>query len=603
VNSSLILLPLALLGIAPAFSQTSLQVTAVYGGGAQTVPSGGAISVTSSNAGQPALVGFTAVYTGSSVATVQTPKLVGSSEMGIISGPSSAVILYPNESISFTVEYLPVTGLTAAGQVSIIYTENNQPANYQFVVRGSSPNLGLSYYFAPNGAPAGLQFGGSISFKTTSIGASTTAVVNVMNYGGVTGALQAVTVSGPAFQLSETPATPAQIGPGEQVSFRVTFAPQNTGGSQGMLTVNLNGVNVPISLVGVSASQISYSYSDGSALAPGDRIVLPATTVGQTSSLAITARNSGATAARISSVWLSAEGADFTLKSLPTTPAQLAPGASLSFTVSYSPSTLGAATATLQVGDDSFTLAGSGGQPQVLPAYQFQGPSGTQAPAQQPAVGLTLTSSYPLPLRGVLTLTFVSSVFADDPAVQFASGGRTVTFTIPANSTQALFANGAATMALQTGTTAGNIAITPAFALENGFNMTPSSPRTLAMTIASAAPQFTSGSIASQTLTSFTLALNGYVTARSVQKLDIVISPKQGASFSATHLTLDVSSSAAAWFQSASSVSYGGAFQVAIPFVLQNGKTSDDLVRQIQSLSVTATNQVGTSSAISVTIP
>jgi hypothetical protein len=85
--------------------------------------------------------------------------------------------------------------------------------------------------------------------------------------------------------------------------------------------------------------------------------------------------------------------------------------------------------------------------------------------------------------------------------------------------------------------------------------------------------------------------------------LAIQITPKQGESFSATNLTIDVTSAAAAWFQSTPSQAYGGAFLIAIPFVLSNGSSTDDLVHQLQSLTITATNDVGTSSSISVPIP
>ena len=73
--------------------------------------------------------------------------------------------------------------------------------------------------------------------------------------------------------------------------------------------------------------------------------------------------------------------------------------------------------------------------------------------------------------------------------------------------------------------------------------------------------------------------------------------------FSTTSLTIDLTSSAAAWFQSAASSSFGGAFQIAIPFVLQNGSTTADLVHTLQSLSITAVNAIGSSTALTVTIP
>src|SRR5262249_15284812 len=101
---------------------------------------------------------------------------------------------------------------------------------------------------------------------------------------------------------------------------------------------------------------------------------------------------------------------------------------------------------------------------------------------------------------------------------------------------------------------------------------------------------------------SFTLVVNGYSTTRAIRQLDIDVSPKSGQSFSATHLTIDASSASSAWFQSATSQAFGGSFLVSIPFNLSNGNTADDLVHQLQSLSITATNDVGQSSAVSVTI-
>ena len=250
-------------------------------------------------------------------------------------------------------------------------------------------------------------------------------------------------------------------------------------------------------------------------------------------------------------------------------------------------------------------------QPAAAPAQQpaapaQQQPTAQQAPAQpaqQPSIGLHLTAPYPYAVQGVLELSFVSTVFTNDPAVQFASGGRTVNFTIPANTTQALFNGNSPTIALQTGTTAGDIVIEPSFTMQNGFDLTPSSPQTLTLSIGRSAPRLLSGTITSQTLTGFTLELSGYSTTRSVRQLDVQITPRSGDSFSTTRLTIDVTSASSTWFQGTTSQAFGGAFLIGIPFSLQNGSSTDDLVRRIQSLNITAANEVGTSEAMTVAIP
>jgi len=176
-----------------------------------------------------------------------------------------------------------------------------------------------------------------------------------------------------------------------------------------------------------------------------------------------------------------------------------------------------------------------------------------------------------------------------------------VSFTIPANSTQALF-NGSPSMPLQTGTTAGSIVITPSFTMRGGFDLTPAAPNALTIAIPRTAPQLVNASISSATATSFTLVLSGYSTSRGMRQFDIQFTPKAGENFSATKLTIDVSTAASGWYQSAASQSSGGSFLAAIPFSLANGSSTDDLVHRLQSLSVTASNETGVSTAVTVPI-
>ena len=51
-----------------------------------------------------------------------------------------------------------------------------------------------------------------------------------------------------------------------------------------------------------------------------------------------------------------------------------------------------------------------------------------------------------------------------------------VNFTVPANTTEALFTNNATTVRLQTGTVAGTLKVIPSFATDGGYDLTPSAP-------------------------------------------------------------------------------------------------------------------------------
>src|SRR5262249_40981093 len=147
-------------------------------------------------------------------------------------------------------------------------------------------------------------------------------------------------------------------------------------------------------------------------------------------------------------------------------------GASASFTIAFSPNHTGTLSATLRINASSFNLSGSGLQPAALPSYQFQRVTSNTLPAQQPTVDLTFSAPYAQSFQGPLRLTFLSTVSPDDPSIHFASGGRTVNFTVPANSTQALFNGTATSIPLQTGTTAGDIVLTQSFTLPGGFDLT-----------------------------------------------------------------------------------------------------------------------------------
>ena len=105
------------------------------------------------------------------------------------------------------------------------------------------------------------------------------------------------------------------------------------------------------------------------------------------------------------------------------------------------------------------------------PQIVLTGPS-TAVSGQQPSVTFQLVNPYPVALAGSLTLTFAPSTSSgvNDPAVQFASGGRTIDFNIPANSTAT------PGVQLQTGTVAGYGDDLAGGERERTVNVTPGEP-------------------------------------------------------------------------------------------------------------------------------
>jgi hypothetical protein len=215
------------------------------------------------------------------------------------------------------------------------------------------------------------------------------------------------------------------------------------------------------------------------------------------------------------------------------------------------------------------------------PSLSLSTPS-TVGPAQQPTVGFVLNSSYPIPLDGTVTLTFApnAAVPDDDPAIQFATGGRTLTFSLPANSTALPALN------IQTGTVAGTITIAVALTAD-GVDVTPPGS-TATSVIPRAAPVITSVTLV-RGASSVQLNVVGYATSREVVQGAFQFTPSANNTFTSPNITVPLSTAFVTWYQSAPGASFGGQFMLSQPFTL--GGNSD----AVASVTMTLQNAVGTS--------
>jgi hypothetical protein len=542
-----------------------------------------------------------ATNSGAGTGAINSIALGGSSPSAfqLISLPGLPASVPPSQQVRFGVRFNPQQQQSYSASLALNF--GGQSLNINLQARGTGSQF---IYESSNGeGTAAFTTGGTLGLADTVVGQTASVTISVRNGGDGDGLIPAISVTGQGFSVSDLPTLPLTLSPNGSRSFTLQFAPTQPGAVSGRLTIGSDTFTVTATGIG---ARLTFSYSSAASPVPvndGGAVIFPPIPVGKDQTLEFVIKNTGTSVATISSINLAASTTVFTLHQLPGMPFNLDPGATASFLIGFAPNNTGGLTATLRVNSSSFTLSGSGTQPESLPPYQFQGPSGNQQPAQQPAIGLTLATPYPHALQGSLRLTFASMVFTDDPAVQFATGGRTVNFTIPANSTRALFNGTATSVPLQTGTTAGNIVITPSFAMQGGFDLTPATPDALTLTVERTAPELLSVSVIAQTLNSFTLVVSGYSTTRALRLLEIQFTPRQGENFSTTRFTLDLASSASGWYQGTASQGFGGTFLVSIPFVLQNGSSTDDLVRRLQSLTITATNEIGASRELLVPIP
>jgi hypothetical protein len=219
----------------------------------------------------------------------------------------------------------------------------------------------------------------------------------------------------------------------------------------------------------------------------------------------------------------------------------------------------------------------------------------------QPGATLHLDQPYPLPLIAQLTLTFVpnassvSSGSYSSAALQFATGGKSATVTVPPNSTSLILPG------IQVGDVAGEISLTLAGVTVSGSAQTlpltgpiPSGK----ITVPRLAPEIVAGSvrIINVTASGFSVEVVASSTPRDLISATVNFTAAGSAALTGTTFSIPLGDPARAWFESAAGQTAGGAFDLKIPFPF-SGDT-----KALGSASVTLTNSTGTSLAVSGTM-
>ena len=272
-------------------------------------------------------------------------------------------------------------------------------------------------------------------------------------------------------------------------------------------------------------------------------------------------------------------------------PAGLALNAS-SGIISGTPTAAGNFTITVQVADATpasasqvFTVAVA---LPPAPSASFTGLQSTASPLQQLTGGLSLAAEYPLEITGQITLTFQPDAVnqADDPSIQFSTGGRTVAFNIPHGDTKA------ASFSLQTGSVAGTITLSVTWQA-GGVTFAEHAGLTQTIQIAPSAPVITAIT-ASATSTGLQVVVTAYSNTREVTGAGVQFTPAGGQTLETTSVIVPLTDAANTWFQAASADQYGGQFILTLPFSVTGGGAG-----AVGSVSVTLTNSVGTSKSMS----
>ena len=220
-------------------------------------------------------------------------------------------------------------------------------------------------------------------------------------------------------------------------------------------------------------------------------------------------------------------------------------------------------------------------------------------PADQPVPQFAFGQPYPVTLKGTFQLSFTPNAAAlpanyTNPGVQFAGGGSSAQVNLPANSTAA-----AALPAVQIGSVAGTIDVRLTALTNSATGQSvpmPSPAPSAIITVPRIAPVIVPGSvkIAHIASTGFQVTFDANSTPRDLLRANVTFTAAPGAQLTGTQtFAVPLDTAAGTWFPSAAGVAAGGAFSVLLSFGY-NGDTS-----AIGSASVTLTNSVGTSAAVS----
>ena len=240
-------------------------------------------------------------------------------------------------------------------------------------------------------------------------------------------------------------------------------------------------------------------------------------------------------------------------------------------TVSGTPVAVGRYPFTVRVTDSASATADlttqiAIGAPAPIPTLSFSGVSDAATSGQQMTFDLVLSSVFSRQVSGHISLSVQANAApaTDDPAIQFANGSRTVSFTIPANTTKAVF--GVTPVAFQTGTVAGTLNLAVASDLPGGnLNQI--------VVVARAAPLLQSVKIVPEG-SGFQVQVAGFSNTRELAGATFHFAAQSGQTVQTSDLNVSLATTASQWYTANASSQFGGQFLLTAPFTVSQGALS-----------------------------
>lgn len=202
---------------------------------------------------------------------------------------------------------------------------------------GSPPNVSVSSAApttAVNASPSPAAFG------NVAVGTISTLTVTLLNNGSSNISVSALSVAGPGFNIANAPATPFAIASGGNMPLSVTFSPTSSGAVSGAVTVTSNASTpqTTVALTGTGVTNTGVSLNVAPTSLPFGTV-----SVGGTSTMSVTATNTGQSTVTIPTGGITFTGTGFSLGNL-ALPVTIAVGGNAVIPIVFTPAASGAVT-------------------------------------------------------------------------------------------------------------------------------------------------------------------------------------------------------------------------------------------------------------------
>ncbi len=290
-------------------------------------------------------------------------------------------------------------------------------------------------------------------FGRVASGDAASAHFRLRNTSSAPAPLTLLQVAGTGFTLSGAPSLPVTLIPQAAVDFTVSFRAASLGSYSA--AIRADGISAQLAAEVVPGLTYQVETAAGT-ISLGSSVEFGAAPVGQGTMLHFDIGNQTGLALPVPAIVLTS--GDFAFQgAIPM--GVLQPGQGSGFDLQFLPTAAARRSATLTIGARNYGLTGTGLAPD-LPNPQVTIDLSQARSAQQGTVLVTLDRAATSSGSGTLTLVFQPAVAGTaDPAILFAAGGSTATFTFDAGDTEGRF-GGQSSEAFQTGTTAGTLVFT-----------------------------------------------------------------------------------------------------------------------------------------------